>query len=52
MEVNIDFVVYMKIIGLLMAFVAVTGAVTMSVLFQKHNREREERLAGSPHPSY
>jgi hypothetical protein len=48
MELNIDFDVFIKVIGLLMALVAVVGAFVISFSLLEHNREREQKMSGPP----
>ena len=52
MELDIDFVVYMWVIGILMAMVAVVGFFVVVASFRRHNRRREETTPDSPsrHP--
>ena len=47
MEMNINFVAYMWVIGVLMALVAVAGFVVIGALLREHNRRREEAKANS-----
>jgi hypothetical protein len=45
MDLNIDFVAYMWIIGILMVLVAVLGYFVIGALSREHNRRREETIA-------
>jgi len=47
MEMNINFVAYMWVIGVLMALFAVAGFVVIGALLREHNRRREEAKANS-----
>ena len=47
MELNIDFVAYMWVIGILIAMVAVAGLVVVVALFRRHNQRHEEAKADS-----
>lgn len=49
---NIDFVVYMWVIGILMAMVAVVAFFVVIASFRRHDRRREETTPDSPsrHP--
>ena len=47
MEMNINFVAYMWVIGVLMVLVAVVGFVVIGASFREHNRRREEAKANS-----
>ena len=44
MELDIDFVAYMWVIGILMVAVAVVGYFVVSASLREHNRRREERM--------
>jgi hypothetical protein len=46
MELDIDFILYMKVIATLMAIVVVVGVIVVPASFRKHNRERELKMAG------
>lgn len=48
MELDIDFVVYMWVIGILMAMAAVVGFFVVVASFRRHNRRREETMPDSP----
>ena len=45
MELDIDFVAYMWVIGILMVVVAVVGYFVVGAEIREHNRRREERMA-------
>ncbi len=47
MELDIDFVVYMWVIGILMAMAAVACFFVVVASFRRHNRHREETKANS-----
>lgn len=47
MELDIDFIAYMWILGILMVLVAMVGYFVVSASFRQHNRRREETMAGS-----
>ena len=47
MELDIDFVTYMWVIGVLMALVAVIGYFVVGAELREHNRRREEAKAQS-----
>jgi len=52
MQLDIDFVAYMWVIGILMVVVAVIGYFVVGTSFREHNRERERKLTGEAHRRY
>jgi hypothetical protein len=44
MELDIDFVAYMWVIGILMVVVAVVGYFVVGASLREHNRRREESM--------
>jgi len=42
MDLDIDLVVYMRILGIIFALVALVGGAVVAVTFHKHNLQREE----------
>ena len=47
MELNIDFVAYMWVIGVLMVLVAVIGGVVVGASLREHSRRHEEARENS-----
>jgi hypothetical protein len=47
MELDIDFVAYMWVIGILFVLVAVAGYFVVGASLREHNRRREERMSDS-----
>ena len=47
MELNIDFVAYMWVIGILMVLVAVVACIAVVASLRRHDRRHEEAKANS-----
>jgi len=47
MQLDIDFVAYMWVIGILMVLVAVIGYFVVGNLWREHDQRREEMMADS-----
>jgi len=47
MNLDIDFVAYMWVIGILMVLVAVLGYFVVGALWREHDQRREEMMADS-----
>jgi hypothetical protein len=47
MELDIDLVAYMWVLGMLIVLVAVAGYFVVGTTLREHNRRREQAMAGS-----
>ena len=52
MQLDIDFVAFMRIIGLIMALVAAIGVIVIPLSLRKHNEERERKMTNAPRSQY